>query len=517
MLWKCFLSLMIGCVLSAHSQTSVPVPINTDVRYPPIARAAHVSGDVEVRFRLEPDGSTSNIQEVSGPLMLSHALASFIASWRFQTPLPLNADRNWTANFRFGLRGEQEEDLEDQVDGPPAYPCCGDVITLSAEASQIQGILRSDGASQTIDWKPQEAKPVDNCPGSRNRNTPSQTGADDFIEIQRRGEYTVRLFRGGRIEWDGIANVESLGVRQFTIDGSTADHLFERFAQQEFWSACSVILPPELGDDGERIWGSFLTAQINGQQKSVQLGMFPKYAWAVDSVINTHMWRHGDPMQELPRNMQEDIREPKPGVTALIRATNHFNSYTGRWTDAALKYQLARNADVEAVDASGWTALSYAAGLNNCCDDNAVQLLLNAGANPNHSSLRGDTPLLLAAYSGYLNRNLLAAGANINAQNADGVSVLMFLAQKQNADELREAIKAGADGTLRDRQGRTALDYLREASCKHAIVPLPVPWLQIDISGPPPCPARTDDFRESERVLLDALAAQPKNKKENGR
>ena len=84
---------------------------------------------------------------------------------------------------------------------------------------------------------------------------------------------------------------------------------------------------------------------------------------------------------------------------------------------------------------------------------------------------------MFAAYRGTLLQLLPAAGANINAHNADGVTTLMLLAQaeKEDTDELNEALTAGADPNAHDNLGRTALDYLRAASCGKLIIPLPQP------------------------------------------
>jgi hypothetical protein len=95
----------------------------------------------------------------------------------------------------------------------------------------------------------------------------------------------------------------------------------------------------------------------------------------------------------------------------------------------------------------------------------SVSLLLKAGANPNHKSFKGDTPLMVSAMSQLFDGDLAEAGANVNAANSDGTTVLMILAAKGEGDEVRDALKAGADASLRDNNGRTALDYLYLANC----------------------------------------------------
>jgi hypothetical protein len=78
---------------------------------------------------------------------------------------------------------------------------------------------------------------------------------------------------------------------------------------------------------------------------------------------------------------------------------------------------------------------------------------------------------MMATYSGALEEILLAKGAQINARNADGVTVLMLLAQHGNAEILKEALDVGADPTLQDNAGHTALDYLLASSCQKPLIP----------------------------------------------
>src|SRR5208282_6570219 len=94
-----------------------------------------------------------------------------------------------------------------------------------------------------------------------------------------------------------------------------------------------------------------------------------------------------------------------------------------------------------------------------------VQLLLGMGADPNQKSAIGDTALMASASRGAFDDDLVKAGAKINAQNSAGVTALMILAAKGEADEIRDALKAGANASLKDAKGRTALDYLRLANC----------------------------------------------------
>ena len=171
---------------------------------------------------------------------------------------------------------------------------------------------------------------------------------------------------------------------------------------------------------------------------------------AVDAAANTHVWRHGDAQTEPLSNIFQDVYMSKPGVTPLMKAA-------ARADLESIKSLLPSTKDVDAIDSSGWTALMYAAAGSH---SEPAQLLLAAGANPNHKSFAGDTPLMASAIDGSFDEDLVRAGADVNAQNSAGMTPLMILAAKGEADDVNAALKSGANPHLRDVKGRTALDYV---------------------------------------------------------
>lgn len=107
------------------------------------------------------------------------------------------------------------------------------------------------------------------------------------------------------------------------------------------------------------------------------------------------------------------------GYTALMKAA-------ARGHAEVVRLLLAKKADVQRKAADGKTT---ALGL--AVDDFPIaQLLIAAKADPDTPSERGFTALMRAADAGKVERVewLLAQGARIDAQNADGNSALYFAA-----------------------------------------------------------------------------------------
>src|SRR5579863_7003261 len=83
------------------AQTTVPDHL-PELRYPPIARIAHVQGDVVVSFRQTPEGSTADVKPISGPPMLQGVAVENIKAWRFPATSKL-AEQFREVTFHFQL------------------------------------------------------------------------------------------------------------------------------------------------------------------------------------------------------------------------------------------------------------------------------------------------------------------------------------------------------------------------------------------------------------------------------
>lgn len=74
--------------------------------YPPIAKAAHVSGSVVLHAVISKEGTIENLQVVSGPEMLRASALEAVKTWRYKPYLlngePTPVDTTVTVNFSFG-------------------------------------------------------------------------------------------------------------------------------------------------------------------------------------------------------------------------------------------------------------------------------------------------------------------------------------------------------------------------------------------------------------------------------
>jgi len=133
--------------------------------------------------------------------------------------------------------------------------------------------------------------------------------------------------------------------------------------------------------------------------------------------------------------------------------------------DTAKALQLIHSgAIVNELDANGSSPLMTAC---RWADIAMVRLLLNnnAGANEPRSP-KGRTPLMVtcAYYGGItITKLLISNGANVNAVANDGTTALMLAAGNAKMDVVEFLVSRGADATLKDSKGLTALDYAAKA------------------------------------------------------
>ena len=146
---------------------------------------------------------------------------------------------------------------------------------------------------------------------------------------------------------------------------------------------------------------------------------------------------------------QADVNAAEPdGATAL-----HWAAYLDDLESASLLVRAGSN--VGAANRYGATPLSLA-----CTNGNEalVELLLDAGASANETSPEGETVLMTASRAGDVGvvKALLSHGAEVNQkENWRGQTALMWAAAEGHADVVDALVAAGADIHLKSNTGFT--------------------------------------------------------------
>jgi hypothetical protein len=117
--------------------------------------------------------------------------------------------------------------------------------------------------------------------------------------------------------------------------------------------------------------------------------------------------------------------------------------------------------DLHVKDAYGGTLLGHSI---NCVRYPMSRELVKAGADVNEKFYRLETPPLALAVSAVgsdLYRFLIERGANVNATDNQGTTILMYATRGGTANIVMALLKAGANISPTNTQGRTALSYAR--------------------------------------------------------
>lgn len=157
-----------------------------------------------------------------------------------------------------------------------------------------------------------------------------------------------------------------------------------------------------------------------------------------------------------------NARLPKTGMPPVLSARS----------PAMLRLLLESGASANAADEYGRTALHHMLFEQDA--EQLLGLLLEHGANVNQAATLsgGETPLLAARelffegrdreHAAALMRLLIKAGADVNARDESGYSLLMTAAVNDKPDLARLALEYGADPSLPCNDGKTPLMRARE-------------------------------------------------------
>ena len=117
-----------------------------------------------------------------------------------------------------------------------------------------------------------------------------------------------------------------------------------------------------------------------------------------------------------------------------------------------------------------------------------VELLLRKDAKVNRVAENGDTALIRAAGQNVapeVLKTMIDAGAELDVQNDEGLTALMKAADRENLENVRLLVMAGADVNLRDEEGDNAWDHTAEEAIESFLVSHGVQLDPEDLEGSP--------------------------------
>ncbi|MBD2197265.1 MULTISPECIES: ankyrin repeat domain-containing protein [Calothrix] len=164
--------------------------------------------------------------------------------------------------------------------------------------------------------------------------------------------------------------------------------------------------------------------------------------------------------KELPKGLIYRQRKNNYAVEAFVDDAFYGNIN-------AVSTAISQGIDVNAISSNGEAALHKAIRNNQL---SIVRILLEAGANPNlkEEDVCGYPPLTIALNSANIDneifQELLEAGADINGSSRRGQTVLMLAVLKLNTKAVRQLLELGADFNAKEENDYTALAIAKELS-----------------------------------------------------
>ena len=310
--------------------------------------------------------------------------------------------------------------------------------------------------------------------------------------------YQVQVHGDGTVIYEGSNYVAFKGRHRASISQENLRQLVNAFRDADYYS----LLDQYYGEVTD-VPLYETSIKIDGRSKKVtdyfgqSVGMpetVSKLEHAIDRLTGTERWTKGN--AETIASLQQEKWNFKSAEAAatLARVVQFGNVDAVRALVAAgvsvsggkqgedtllmraaasgvpdlVKLFLRYNPDINAANTDGETALMRAASPNQYPAAaeppkggraEVVRLLLAAGADVNARTKDGRTALMEAGWDADVALLLIKAGSNVNAQDKEGYTPLMSAAE---ADVAQVLLDKGADPTIRNAHGETALDMARE-------------------------------------------------------
>ena len=137
----------------------------------------------------------------------------------------------------------------------------------------------------------------------------------------------------------------------------------------------------------------------------------------------------------------------------------------GNCSKCVLQSIISHGADVKATDKYEQTSLMFACLMKN---ENAINVLLSAGADPKLADSLGVTCLQYAVDEGYSKHvfdTIMNHGADVNAANMTNITALMLACANLNIYAINVLLNAGAEPNIADVDGNTCLHYAARNHC----------------------------------------------------
>lgn len=149
------------------------------------------------------------------------------------------------------------------------------------------------------------------------------------------------------------------------------------------------------------------------------------------------------------------------GTTALMAAC-------ARGHEETAKILIAAGEDINALDGNKDSALFYTVAQNK---ENTFDLLLQKKAKANITRADGISPLMIAVDNNRqsMTEKLIKYKVDLNEQTEDGWTALFFTIRMKNLKTAKLLTKAGAKPDIKDKDGKTPLDYARDDNWKEGI------------------------------------------------